>query len=131
MSTYVREKVLRIPFEKTNIQLTDEEIDDIHCSLEARFPEFFEYGTKGKFQVAPTESLFIDLVLECEWDADGEYGRTRSLTEREKAKYFMTFQQICPHVNMDDVRLVEFCWYNCSEAPDYYNETNDSFYDEV
>jgi hypothetical protein len=32
---------------------------------------------------------------------------------------------------MDDVRLVEFCWYNCSEAPDYYDEENDDFYKEV
>ena len=65
------------------------------------------------------------------WAADGEYGKTCSLTEREKAKYLSMFQQICPGVNMDDVRLVDFCWYTKSAAPDYYDETDDSFYDEV
>lgn len=131
VSTYVREKVLRVPFEKTNIQFTEEEMDDRDCVIEKRFPELFKYGTEGKFQLSPTESSYVDYVLEYEWDADGEYGKTRSLTEREKAKYLPVFQQICPNVNMDDVRLVEFCWYNGCEAPDYYDNTNDPFYDEV
>lgn len=32
---------------------------------------------------------------------------------------------------MNDVRLVEYCWYNCSEAPDYYLEQDDEFYADV
>lgn len=131
MSTYVREKVLRIPMEKLNIKFTEEEEDDLGWAVEKRFPEIFDYGTEGKFQLAPTESLFVDFLLDKEWDADGEYGKTRSLTENEKLKYLPKFQQIDPDVNMDDVRLVEFCWYNCCEAPDYYDHMNDPFYDEV
>lgn len=131
MSTYVREKVLRIPLEKLNLQFTEEEKDDLSWSLEERFPDIFDYATEGKFQLAPTSCDFVDFVLEKEWDADGEYGKTRSLSECEKAKYLPKFQQIDPDVNMDDVRLVEFCWYNGCEAPDYYDETDDPFYQEV
>ncbi len=131
MSTYVREKVLRIPLEKLNIKFTEEEEDDLGWAVENRFPDIFDYGAEGKFQLAPTESNFIDFVLEKEWDADGEYGKIRSLTENEKSKYLPKFQQIDPDVNMDDVRLVEFCWYNGCEAPDYYDETDDPFYQEV
>ena len=131
MSTYVREKVLRIPLEKLNLQFTEEEEDDLCWAIEKRFPDIFSYGKEGKFQFAPTVSSFIDFVLEKEWDADGEYGKTRSLTENEKAKYLPKFQQIDPDVNMDDVRLVAFCWYNGCEAPDYYAETDDPFYQEV
>ncbi len=131
MSTYVREKVLRIPLEKLNLAFADEEMDDLGWFIEERFPEIFSYGDEGKFQLAPTETPFIDLVLEYEYDACGEYGKTRALTEREKEKYRPMFQKIDPEVNMDFVRLVEFCWYNGCEAPDYYDDVDDSFYDEV
>ena len=131
MSTYVREKVLRIPLEKLNLTFTEDEMDDLSWSIEKRFPDIFSYAKEGKFQTAPTESLFIDFVLDYECDADGEYGKTRSLTENEKRKYISMFQKIDPEVNMDFVRLVEFCYYNGCEAPDYYDHMNDPFYDEV
>lgn len=139
MSTYVREKVLRIPMERLNMdniknvlaEKYEDYEDDFSFYLENTFPEIFDYATVGMFQIAPTIESFIDYVLEREWDADGEYGKTRALNDNEKAKYLSTFQQIDPDVNMDYVRLVEFCWYNGTEAPDYYDDTNDPFYDEV
>lgn len=139
MSTYVREKVLRVPMERIDLHYLksviamkhDDYEDDFAWYLESEFPDLFDYGTVGKFQVAPTEEPFFDYVLEYEWDADGEYGKTRALTDNEKRKYFPVFQKIDPSINMDWVRLVEFCWYNGTEAPDYYDEVNDSFYDEV
>jgi len=139
MSTYVREKVLRVPFEHVDLNYIknviakkhDDYEDDFAWYLEDVFPDLFDYATIGKFQVAPTESPFFDYVLDYEYDADGEYGKTRALYESEKAKYLPIFQKIAPNINMDYVRLVEFCWYNGTEAPDYYDDTNDSFYDEV
>ena len=131
MSTYVREKVLRIPMDKLNISFTEEEMDDLGWAIEKKFPEIFNYGTVGKFQLAPTCGDFVDFLLDKEWDADGEYGKIRTLSDREKTKYLPEFQKIDPNVNMDFVRLVEFCWYNGCEAPDYYDETKDPFYDEV
>jgi hypothetical protein len=141
MSTYVREKVLRIPMDKVNFshiksametRFPTKAIDyDFDFYLESTFPELFGYGTKNKFQMSPTCTPYLDYVLEYEWDANGEYGKTRSLTDREKAKYFPVFQKVDPNINMDWVRLVEFCWYNCSEADDYYDHMNDPFYDEV
>lgn len=131
MSDYVREKVLRIPLERMNLVFTEDEMDDLSWSIEKRFPDIFDYAKAGKFQLAPTCSPFVDYVLEHEYGADGEYGKTRALTDREKEKYRPFFQKINPDVDMDFVRLVEFCWYNCCEAPDYYDETKDRFYDEV
>lgn len=139
MSTYVREKVLRVPMERIDLhyiksiltQKYDDYEDDFTWYLESEFPDLFDYGAVGKFQVAPTEEPFFDYVLEYEWDADGEYGKTRALTGNEKRKYLPVFQKIDPSINMDYVRLVEFCWYNGTEAPDYYDHMNDSFYDEV
>lgn len=141
MSTYVREKVLRIPMDKVDFssirtamkeKFPNEEIDDdFDFYLEQAFPELFEYAEAGKFQMSPTRTPYLDYVLEYEWDAAGEYGKTRSLTDREKAKYLSVFQKVDPNINMNWVRLVEFCWYNGSEADDYYDHINDPFYDEV
>ena len=139
MSTYVREKVLRVPIERVDLhyiksilaQKYDDYEDDFAWYLEEEFPDVFDYATVGKFQTAPTEEPFFDYVLEYEYDADGEYGKTRALTSNEKRKYLPVFQKIDPNINMDYVRLVEFCWYNGTEAPDYYDNTHDPFYDEV
>ena len=55
MSTYVREKVLRIPFEKLfkicsiSDWFTSDDLDDMSWLLEKKFPNEFEYATVGKF----------------------------------------------------------------------------------
>lgn len=141
MSTYVREKVLRIPREKMNFahiarkleeKFPNEDVmDDLGCYLESGLPDLFDYGKKNKFQVAPTCEPFIDYVLEYEWDAEGSYGKVRELYDSEKNKFRPIFQQLDPDLNMDYVRLVEFCWYNGCEAPDYYDIANDPFYEEL
>ena len=131
MSTYVREKVLRIPLEKLNIQFTRDDWEDIHWAVEHKFPNLFDYARIGKFQIAPTVTDYIDYVLDYEYDADGEYGKTRALYECEKDKYRSAFQQIDKNVDMNYVRLVEFCWYNGCEAPDYYDDIKDPFYDVI
>lgn len=139
MSDYVRIKALRIPRDKLDLEhiyarLRQEDEDyecDLNEYLESLFPELFNYREIGKFCSAPTEGDFIDYVLDYEYGAYGEYGKTRALYDTEKAKYLSVFQKLDPNVNMDFVRLVEFCWYNCSDAPDYYDDVNDPFYDEV
>lgn len=141
MSTYVREKVLRIPRYKMNfahiVRKIEEKfpdvdvMDDLGFYIEDALPDLFDYGTVNKFQLSPTKENYIDYVLEYEWDADGEYGKTRALYDSEKKKYEPIFQKIDPNINMNYVRLVEFCWYNGCEAPDYYDDEHDSFYDEV
>lgn len=143
MSTYVREKVLRIPMDKMFGGLawydnkeweTGEYLDDLGYYLEQRFKENYDYGTVGKFQSAPTEEMYIDFVLEKEYDFDGEYGKTRALYNSEMNTFLPIFQRLNSNFNIEnmrDVRLVDFCWYNCTEAPDYYSDENDDFYKEV
>ena len=140
MSTYVREKVLRIPRHKMNFA-------HIVRKLEEKFPgedimndlgfyiedldDLFDYGEVNKFQLAPTEEPFIDYVLDYEYDCDGEYGKVRDLYDSEKEKFRPIFQQLDPDINMDYVILVEFCWYNGCEAPNYYDPMEDEFYKEL
>ena len=141
MSTYVREKVLRIPRHKMNFANVvrkleekypnDDVMDDLSFYLEDVLPDLFGYGNINKFQTSPTEEAFIDYVLDYEYDCDGDYGKVRELYESEKEKFRPIFQQIDPDVNMDYVRLVEFCWYNGGEAPSYYDPQEDPFYKEL
>ena len=141
MSTYVREKVLRSPQDKINLENIINELerkysnknvrDDLSFFLEAAMADMFGYGDKDKFQMSPTCEPFIDYVLEYEYDCDGEYGKVRELYESEKEKFRPVFQKIDPDINMDYVRLVEFCWYNGCEAPDYYDPQEDPFYKEL
>ena len=141
MSTYVREKVLRIPRDKINFdgiikkmeeKFPDNDVmDDLGYYIEEAFPDLFDYGKRNKFQLAPTEEWFIDYVIDKEWDCEGSYGKVRDLYDSEKEKFRPIFQQLDPDINMDYVRLVEFCWYNGGEAPDYYDITKDPFYKEL
>lgn len=82
------------------------------------------------FTFAPTERAFVDYILEYDGDSDGEYGKVRELYSIESEKYLDTFRQLGT-IDMDKVRLVEFCWYNATEAPDYYDIESDPFYDPV
>lgn len=141
MSTYVREKVLRIPFEKLfkicsiSDWFTSDDLDDMSWFLEKKFPNEFEYATVGKFQISPTEDVFIDFVLEYEWDSFcGDFGKVRDLYNIEKENFLPVFQRLNPDFtleNMDNVKVVEFCWYNGCEAPNYYDVEDDDFYKEI
>ena len=92
---------------------------------------FDPYGTKlHTFRFAPTERRFVDYLLEYDDDSDGDYGKVRELYNSEKDRYRGIFQQLGP-IDMNKVRLVEFCWYNATDAPDYYDIESDPFYDPV
>ena len=139
MSTYVREKVLRIPVSQVDYSSIRDQLllkyadpyDDLEYYLEEEYPHLFEYATVGKFQMSPTVERYLDYVLEYEWDCDGSWGKVRDLTDAEREKYAPIFQQIDKNIDMNYVKLVEFCWYNSTEAPDYYDIIKDSFYEEV
>lgn len=127
MSDYVKKKVLRVPI--TEKELCVKDFDE----LEKLFPILFDWKKDTrKFEIAPTIKKFLDFVLEYEYGADcGEYGKVRELRLSEQVRFRPLFAEVFPTVVMDNVRVVEYCWYNCSEAPDYYANENDKFYDEV
>lgn len=134
MSCYCRMKVLRIPYEPQawgwgDLGLGEDswEYVEKHFSEDVFNPYRREVHT---FTFAPTESPFVDYILEYDGDSDGEYGKVRELYNSEKDRYRDIFQQLGT-IDMDKVRLVEFCWYNATEAPDYYDIESDPFYDPV
>ena len=134
MSCYCKMKVLRIPYEPQEWGWRNFDPQEDSCEyVEKHFSEdvFDPYGRKlHTFRFAPTESPFVDYLLEYDGDSDGDYGKVRELYNSEKDRYRGIFQQLGP-IDMDKVRLVEFCWYNATDAPDYYDIESDPFYDPV
>lgn len=115
MSDYCRHKVIRMKAEGKDLGIKDIwDLEDIHKDL-------FNSTNPIYMEVAPTEEGFIDLVLE---DTYGQYssdfGFVRKLEDNEVKKYLPMFKEIYPDCTAEDLRYVDFCWYNCSEAPDYF-----------
>ena len=133
MSDYEREKVLRISIDYIDLDYIKSKVDiDNLWNKENLYELVDKYlSNLDKFEIAPTRDFFIDYVLEHDYDNFGDYGKIRSLYESEKEKYLPIFKQLDPNIDMNNVKLVEFCWYNCSEAPSYYDEDTDAFYQEV
>ena len=140
MSDYVRKKVIRYPISEDDLSyLGVESIYDI-AELPAYKGLFVTYGQSTKaFDVENTYLSnadkfipFLDFVLEYEYGVDsGDFGKTRALRDEEREKYGKLFRQILPKIDDSKLRLVKYCWYNCSEAPYYYDDIEDDFYNEV
>ena len=113
MSARIKACVLRVPVEKVGVE-------DAWAFSEAHEEFFPAWDPYPHFAVAPTVRGFIDYVLSERVSREMSYGRTRGLTRAERRKYEPAFRALFPQINMDDVRFVEFCWYDGCEAPDYY-----------
>lgn len=112
MSCYEKLKVIRCKVDsKTDVY-----------DLEKKFSELFT-NKPGGFSVAPVQDLeYIDYIYSEEYGVNcGEYGFARYLTEKESEKYLPMFKKIIPNIKANNLRCVEFCWYNCSEAKLYYD----------
>ena len=133
MSDYCREKALRVPYDKykSRFLLEISDPDDMNWSLEHAFPNLWGWGDEGKFQFAPTETAYIDYVLDYEYGSEGDWGKVRELYDSEKTKYAPIFARIIENLDMNDVRLVEYSYWNACDAPDYFDITQDKFYDPV
>ena len=116
MSARIHKTVLRIPCERVGVE-DPWQFADEHEDL------FRWEGPLPRFQVAPTVRPFIDYVLKERVSREESFGRTRGLTPAELRKYTPAFRALFPRIHMADVRLVDFCWYDGCEAPDYYEGT--------
>ena len=120
MSDYVREKVLRVPFDK---YFKNTEFKDPYAlEYSEKFKHLFCKQDYPKFSAACTDNdNFIDLVLYHTYGEEcGDFGFARLLSLEEQAKFESIFKELIPNIDMNDVHYVDYCYYNCCEAPDYY-----------
>jgi len=134
MSTYVRYKEIMYP-------ITEEDVKKVgYNNLEDYWDDFsWDFKENDNFEVqCPVAEVngkyvsnyYLCYVLKYVYDADGEFGRSRSLTPTEQEKYKEIFSKKLKDVDPSKFRLVDFCYYNGCDAPDYYLE-EDEFNKEV
>lgn len=142
MSDYVRNKAVRyLPTAANLAELGITDIEDL-ADIEDReeFKGLFGRRANPFFDTVNTigegwvSHWYIDYVLRYDYgDECGEFGKIRRLYDSELDKYTEKFKAIFKNSEIvrENFRLVDYCWYNCSEPPDYFDETKDEFYDEV
>lgn len=73
------------------------------------------------------ENQYIDLYLEStHMEQVGDYGCIHQLLLEDFLKYRQLFADYL-QVDKDEIKSLcklEYCWYNCTEPPDYYEEYN-------
>lgn len=114
MSEYCHMKVIRM-------KISEKEVCKI---LDAEDRWDIEDLLKAPFEIAPTADFFIDYELLYNHDAEGEWGKTRRLSNAEFLKYASKFHTLLKGrvILPSELRLVEYCWYDGHEAPDYFDD---------
>ena len=125
MSDYVRRKVIRLPF-PNNIFTECKTKDDWECEdyLKEKFGSIWgkERGKKKYLEIESTdESYYLDYVFYSTYgEESGEFGFVRLLNDKEFNKVKPIFDLVTDYAR-DDLRLVDYCYYNGYDAPDYYD----------
>ena len=132
MSDYVRNKQVLYP-------VTKELLEKLNCSdaydLEDRFPAGSKFTTEGFIDYSGTKNYNQYLAYELDSDygvESSKFGRSRFLKPSEQEKYKKLFSEVIPEDLMNPTlfKYVDYCWYDCCEADDYYVK-KDSFEEEI
>lgn len=123
MSDYRYMKVIRC-----KVNLDKSEVPSL-WNLEDKFPDLFDISLPQHFEKAVVEEDdYLDYVIESKIDDNsGDWGKSRYLTDNEANKFLPLFKQMLPDIKKDNLRAVEFCWYDCSEAPLYYDVSEEEW----
>ena len=132
MSDYVRNKQVLYPVTKELLEKLG--CDDVY-DLEEKFPSRSNFTTEGFIDYSGTKRYneYIAYELSSTYgDENSDFGRARLLKPAEQEKYKKLFSEIIPEdlINPSLFKYVDYCYYNCCEADDYYVK-KDSFEEEI
>ena len=122
MSDYVRAKVIRYPLDDfyKKMKFDDEyELEEFLKNIDKNFENYtfavnYTYGNN-------TSHIYLDYTLNYEYGSEmGDYGISYELTEEQKEKWKDKFGKYLKDIDKDKFRLVEYCYYNGCDCPDYY-----------
>ena len=130
MSDYVRNKQVLYPVTQELLdRLNISDIFDLDFPRGSKFTAegFIDYGGTGDYHQYLAYELDSIYGAEC-----GDFGRSRFLRPSEQEKYKKLFSEVIPEELIDPkwFKYVDYCYYNCSEADDYYVK-KDSFEEEI
>lgn len=133
MSDYVHKKAIRFPIIRDMIQKIgfndiEDFIEEFDQWVKKKCPELYYCGDRiPYFEVEITdERPYIDLVLYYSYGEEcGDWEKASYLSDKEKEFFAPYFNKLDIAFEPDDLRKVDYCWYNCSEPQDCYNVDDD------
>lgn len=127
MSDYVHNKVVRLPFPKEIMsKCNSDDVYDCESYLKELLGELWGQRKKNGFQLECTDkSFYIDWVYYSTYgEESGDFGFARMLTQNELNVIKPYFDKLEIDYKDDDLRVVDYCYYNCCDATDYYDVKN-------
>jgi len=131
MSDYVHNKVVRLPFPKSILEKCNtDDIFECEKYLTELLGDLWSVRGRNGFDIGYTDSgYYLDWVYYHTYgENSGDFGNSRLLTSSELSVIKPCFNKLNVQYNDEDLRVVEYCYYNGCEAPDYYDiimEDND------
>jgi len=128
MSDYKHEKVIRLPFPKKILEICNtSDVDECDEYLKNKLGEFWEHNDNNSFKLGYTDkAYYIDwLYYETYGEESGDWGNVRLLTDKELEVITPYFNKLGVVYEDNDLRVVDYCYYNCSEPNDYYKINGD------
>jgi hypothetical protein len=126
MSDFVHIKAIRLPLDKI-IETKELNSSEVDKYLEDKLGDLFGYHDVKKFERSCTYSnYYLDWVYYYTYgEESGDWGHTSYLTDKEFEKIKPLFEKVVPDVKIEGLRKVDYCYYNCSEPPDYFEVEED------
>ncbi len=114
MSSYIHKQAIRYRFPKEKTEQIKEMIWD---STPFENDHLFEYDI-GLDWNSGEEEVYLDKVYCKEYDEmTADFTKSRLLTDKEIEHHLKDFQKYDPNITADDLRAVEYCYYNGVDAP--------------
>lgn len=129
MSDYKHIKAVRLPFPNDiMLKCNVDDIFDCEPYLKKLLGDIWDSRNKNCFKLVNTNNgHYIDWIYYSTYgEESGDFGFVRMLTKNELNVIKPYFDKLCVDYKDEDLRVVNYCYYNSCEAPDYYNmENND------
>lgn len=128
MSDYKHNKVVRLPLPKEIIDKCNvDDVGDYESYLKELLGELWDRRKKTGFKLEYTDKgcYYIDWVYYSTYgEESGEFGFVRLLTQKELDVIKPYFDKLGVDYKNEDLRVVNYCYYNCCDTPDFYDIEN-------
>lgn len=126
MSDYVKKKGIRYRIPKEIYEELDDKYDfdlmynngiakELGLSDDFKFDSGYDYDNDKS-------NYYLDKVLFYKYGANGDYWKSRKLTDEEAKLHIDDFKKVFPNITSDELRYVDYCYYNGCDAPDVFEE---------
>ena len=129
MSDYERKKCVRFKIPQNIIEKLENNNDDdwIVDLLRQEYNVKESFNTVNDFVINSglnnknnEYEYFLDYQLDYEHGASGDFESVRLLTDNEFKKYSRMFAKYFSEIGRDELRLVDYCYYNGVDEPSVY-----------